>query len=268
MGRLGRNLSSNLAPFFRVPHCGGDKGAPLLSDTWISLFGGDGGGRNQASRGGGPWRLIGNGPPVNVNGNQGFVQPWLTLYTNPSAQDKLSLAVTLLAPFLHPLHLCWKGRKNWHKRGRKSCCATETEYQRRTKKTRFQTEGWRLVLDQSVLWQCRWNVSFLNRELMSCTHVRGMQTLDLWISKVRLPFSVSVSCVCRGIYWGADALSPAWRRSHLTKGSKAPEEDGAKPILCERVRFLMIQSFSHCCCWCWSLLPIWLSGYLSYADFI
>lgn len=57
-----------------------------------------GGGRNQASRGGGPWRLIGNGPPVNVNGNQGFVQPWLTLYTDPSTQDKLSLAVTLLTP--------------------------------------------------------------------------------------------------------------------------------------------------------------------------
>lgn len=51
---LGRNLSSNLAPLLRVPHCGGDKTEPLLSDTWISLFGGDGGGRNQASRGGGP----------------------------------------------------------------------------------------------------------------------------------------------------------------------------------------------------------------------
>lgn len=49
-----RNLSSNLAPFLRVPHCGADKAEPLLSDTWISLFGGDGGGRNQASRGGGP----------------------------------------------------------------------------------------------------------------------------------------------------------------------------------------------------------------------
>lgn len=65
----------------------------------------------------------------------------MTLYTNPSAQDKLSLAVTLLALFLHPLHLHRKRGKEWHKRGRKSCCATQTEYQRRTKKDKVSDRG-------------------------------------------------------------------------------------------------------------------------------
>lgn len=85
----------------------------------ISQFVG-GGNRNQASRGGGPWRLIGNGPPVNVNGNQGFVQLWLTLYTDPSTQDKLSPAVTLLASLPHPLHLYWKGKRTGTKEARKN----------------------------------------------------------------------------------------------------------------------------------------------------
>ena len=86
-----------------------------------SLSGGGGGwNRNQASRGGGPWRLIGNGPPVNVNGNQGFVQLWLTLYTDPSTQDKLSPAVTLLALLPHPLHLCWKAERTGTKEARKN----------------------------------------------------------------------------------------------------------------------------------------------------
>lgn len=78
------------------------------------------GDRNQASRGGAPWRLIGNGPPVNVNGNQGFVQLWLTLYTDPSTQDKLSPAVTLLAPLPYSLHLHWKGEKTGTKETRKN----------------------------------------------------------------------------------------------------------------------------------------------------
>lgn len=51
---LGWGPFSNRSPFFCAPQSGGDKGKLLLSDTWISLFGGDGGGRNQASRGGGP----------------------------------------------------------------------------------------------------------------------------------------------------------------------------------------------------------------------
>lgn len=159
-----------------MPQSGGDKGEPLLSDTWISLFGGDGGGRNQASRGGGPWRLIGNGPPVNVNGNQGFVQPWLTLYTNPSAQDKLSLALTLLAPFLRPLHLHSMEKKNWHKRGRKIMLCDTNGIPKGDKKTLFQTERWRLVLDPPVLQQQRWNVSFLNRKLTNYMHLRVLQT--------------------------------------------------------------------------------------------
>lgn len=79
-----------------------------------------GGNCNQASRGEGPWRLIGNGGLVNVNGNQGFVQLWLTLYTDPSTLDKLSPAVTLLAPLPFPLHLCWKGVKTSTKEARKN----------------------------------------------------------------------------------------------------------------------------------------------------
>lgn len=52
-------------------------------------------GCNHSSRGGGPWRLIGNGPPVNVNGNQRFKSALIDSIHRPSTQDKLSKAVTL-----------------------------------------------------------------------------------------------------------------------------------------------------------------------------
>lgn len=91
-----------------------------MANYKLASLSGEGGNRNQASRGGGPWRLIGNGPPVNVNGNQGFVQLWLTLYTDPSTQDKLSPAVTLLAPLPHPLHLHWKGERTGTKEAKKN----------------------------------------------------------------------------------------------------------------------------------------------------
>lgn len=101
-----------------MPQSSTDIGEPLLSDTWISLFGGAGGVVIRLQEGGGSWRLIGNRAPVNVNGNQGFVQPWLTLYTDPSTQDKLALAVTLLAPLPYSLHPL-KGKEDRHKRGKK-----------------------------------------------------------------------------------------------------------------------------------------------------
>lgn len=55
-------------------------------------------GCNHSSRGGGPWRLIGNGPPVNVNGNQWFKSALIDSIHRPSTQDKLSTAVTLPWP--------------------------------------------------------------------------------------------------------------------------------------------------------------------------
>lgn len=102
--------------FSHVPQSSTDIGEPLLSDMWISLFGGAGEVVIRLQEGGGSWRLIGNRAPVNVNGNQGFVQPWLTLYTDPSTQDKLTLTVTLLAPLPHPLHPL-KGKEDRNKRG-------------------------------------------------------------------------------------------------------------------------------------------------------
>lgn len=54
--------------------------------------------RNQASRGEGPWRLIGNRSPVNVNGNWGSVDSdWLYPQTTLSWIN-----------FLQPWH-CWHG---------------------------------------------------------------------------------------------------------------------------------------------------------------